>query len=163
MNKIVEKLVDKRNKEYSLSYDGVYLGTKTLYHDNTVIIDIKIDSCILGIASLAISRFVKCTRFENSIGFTCEKDTNLDFLKIIYGIVMQNNSMKKISGCNCIMRYNFSGKNLVLDTEMYGTPYSYGSPVFVINHSKKEVSACHGYFFCGKNVAKKLGYKFVPY
>lgn len=46
---------------------------------------------------------------------------------------------------------------------MYGMPYSYGSPVFVINHSKKEVSACHGYAFCGKNVAKKLGYKFVPY
>ena len=155
----------KTYSEYHIYFDTTYLGFKRIYEDGTIIHVVKVKSCIIFEANLIISNYIQADIFNETIEFITEKPFSWSFGERLAQLIETEKKMarkaKEYTSLKCMKRYSYNG-NGILDCEMYAAAYS-GLPCYIVNHFKKEVSACHGYFSSGKDVAKKLGYTFNEY
>lgn len=158
-------------KSYSLFnvyYDDVYIGDKQVCNNEKVVYHtVKVKNCITGEANLIISKHINANSdiFGDTIQFSTVENYEWTFAQEIASLINAEKELsknaKEYTSLKCIKRYSFNG-NGILDCEMYCNSNNL-LPCFIVNHHKKTVSACHGFFYSGFDVAKKLKYKFVEY
>ena len=168
-----EVLKDKNEISFGKSYSiyrvyfgDTFLGEKHVENDGNMIIHvIKLKPCIIFEANLIVSKFIHTDIFTETIEFCTNKPFSWTFGEQLAQLIEMEKKMaqeaKKYTSLKCIKRYSYNGDGK-LDCEMYAAVYS-ELPCYIVNHFKKEVSACHGYCYSGKDAAKKLGYKFHEY
>ena len=158
-------------KSYSLFnvyYNDVYLGEKQVCNNEKIVYHtVKVKNCITGEANLIISKHIKANSdiFGDTIQFSTVENYEWTFGQEIVSLINAEKELsknaKEYTSLKCIKRYSFNG-NGILDCEMYADTFS-NIPCFIVNHHNKTVSACHGFFSRGKDVATKLNYKFIEY
>ena len=160
-----EKSFGKTYSEYYVYFDTTYLGVKKVYEDGTITHVVKVKPCILFEANFIISKYIQADIFSDTIEFITKEPFSWTFGEQLTQLIESEKKMaqraKEYTSLKCMKRYSYNG-NGILDCEMYAAVYS-ELPCYIVNHFKKEVSACHGYCYSGKDVAEKLGYTFQEY
>ena len=160
-----KKCFGKTYSEYYVYFGSTYLGFKNVYEDGTITHVVKVKPCILFEANFIISKYIQADIFSDTIEFITKEPFFWTFGEQLAQLIESEKKMaqkaKKYTSLKCMKRYSYNG-NGILDCEMYAAVYS-ELPCYIVNHFKKEVSACHGYCYSGKDVAEKLGYTFHEY
>ena len=159
------KSFGKTYSEYYVYFGNTYLGLKNVYEDGTITHVVKVKPCILFEANFIISKYIQADIFSDTIEFITKEPFFWTFGEQLAQLIESEKKMacraKEYTSLKCMKRYSYNG-NGVIDCEMYAAANS-GLPCYIVNHFQKKVSACHGYFSSGKDVAKKLGYTFNEY
>ena len=158
-------------KKYAIYVNDFFIGYKNI--DNNNIDNIYIE--IVCPKQISKKIWYELTKIypSNNIEFLFDEEINiktnnldsLERLDFIKDIIIQNNNlaekMKKITGCSCIERFSFYG-DLNINCEHY-TKKIDGAVSFSVDHLHKVVSSAQGYCHDGKDVAKKLHYKWTGF
>lgn len=158
-------------KKYAIYTDNFFIGYKNIDNNNidNIFLEIVCPKQISKKICHELTKIYPPNSIElwsdGEINIKIINTDNLEKLGFIKDIIIQNNNlaekMKKITGCSCIERYSFYG-DLNINCEMYAKKID-GAVSFSVDHLHKIVSAAHGYCYDGKDVAKKLHYKWIGF